>query len=275
MSDLSDVTIGITTFLRPGYLAESVRSLTAHLPECPVIIADDSIPAAPPSICYALDWYCLNAGPIDGASSYRKLSHPLLLMPFDSGLSAKRNLLVKSCQTKYFLIWTDDFKADEECRAGVLKMIEFLDGVASCQVVGGRVDNQPYEANLEYVPGSHIKETRFRMEQRFIDEMPGSGFTVDLIVNYFLGRTEVMKHFPWPEEMKIGGEHVCFFLDLKLANQKVSWLPKVNVKTMTLGPEAQDPRYPAFRGRAYELGHQAMKRRYNIKRYVGMNGDVS
>jgi hypothetical protein len=144
-----------------------------------------------------------------------------------------------------------------------------LDENPDVVVAGGRVDNRPYEGFLEYVPGQYIRE--IRLDTKF----PVPFIPVDLTINYFLGRTEVMKEFPWPEEMRIGGEHVCFFLDLKQARRTVVWVPGVNISTLHLGQEAQDPRYDGYRRRAISLGHPLMKKRYDIKEYVGFAGDRS
>jgi hypothetical protein len=197
-------------------------------------------------------------------------------LPFDSGLSTKRNAGVRACQTKYLLLGADDFDfSTKEAREGILKMVGWLDAYGPdnpniksrmyIDVVGGRVDDKPYEGFLEYVPGEYIKETRLDTS----GEMDDSASVCDLTVNYFLGRTEVMKQFPWPEEMKIGGEHVCFFLDLKLAGRKVCWVKGANITTLKLGPEAQHPDYAKYRARAKTLGHPLMLKRYNIKEYIG------
>jgi hypothetical protein len=100
---------------------------------------------------------------------------------------------------------------------------------------------------------------------------------VDIATNYFLARTEVLKQFPWPQEMKIGGEHVCLFLDLKESGKKVVWAEGININTLHLGtgPDVQDPRYKAFRQRALTTGHALMKIKRNIKTYVDFNGGVS
>jgi hypothetical protein len=196
-----------------------------------------------------------------------------IVLPFDSGLAAKRNAGVEVCQTKYWLCGCDDFDfSTKEAREGVERMVKVLDENLNVDVAGGRVDGRAYEGWLEYIPGDCIREHPMK-------GIPPEGYCVgvDLTVNYFLARTEVLKQFPWPEEMKIGGEHVCFFLDLKLAGKKVVWVPGVNVNTLHLGtgPDVQDPRYGGFRRRAVNLGHPLMKKRYNITRYIGFDGDVS
>jgi len=254
MSDLGDVTILVTSFLRPGYLDRCVHGICENLPECKLIIVDDSKSTDKPEKGF---------GVIDSFEYHRW--DQFIFLPFDSGLSAKRNAGVRSCQTKYLLLGCDDFDfSTKEARNGITKFVSMADTCRDFDVFGGRVDDNPYEGFLEYKPGEYIKETR--LDWRILD---GQGAVCDLTVNYFLARTEVMKQFPWPEEMKIGGEHVCFFLDLKLAGREVCWVKGVNITTLKLGPEAMDPRYPEFRARAKTLGHPLMLKRYGVKEYIG------
>lgn len=254
---LSDVTICITTFLRPGYMFKCCEGVTANLPECKLqIVADDC------------GW---------------GVAH--IVLPFDSGLSAKRNAGVRACQTKYWLCGCDDFDfSTKEARMGIEKLTRILDDNPDIDVAGGRVDGREYEGFLEYIPGDCIREHSLSVHP---PDLQGKSvevvitreeyFVVDLTVNYFLARTDVLKQFPWPEEMRIGGEHVCLFLDLKHAGKKVVWVPGVNVNTLQLGngPDVQDSRYNSFRRRAINLGHPLMKKRYNITRYIGFDGGVS
>lgn len=254
MPDLRDVAVGVTSFLRPKHLSLCLTSLRETLPDCPIIVADDGDIGLPDNWFSPTTW---------------------IQMPFDSGLSAKRNAIVQACQTPFLLMFCDDFMADEECRAGVIGACEWLRGWCGVSVVGGRVDGRPYECDLEW-SGNSIRETRLNSRVRAPLISNGlKAWPVDLTANYFLAVTNEILNVPWFEECKIGGEHGAWFLDLKLAGRRVVWMPGFNVKTMTLGPEAEDPRYRQFRGRAYELGHQAMKRRYKIEKYIDMNGAIS
>lgn len=278
MSTLADISIAIPSFLRLGYLFECLRHIMRNLPECQVIVADDSIEN--PSVI--LDYQTIaHTAPscVTIENSVEKKAFPVLRLPFDSGLSAKRNAIVSACQTKYLLLFCDDFKADEECRAGVLRLGEVLDQWPDIALAAGRVDKKPYEAMLEYVPGSHIRETRVQIAHAN-DPSACNGrpawTPVDLAINYFLARTEKLLACPWPEDIRpIGGEHCAFYLNAKMKGYRTVFVHGVNVKTLTLGAEAQDPRYPEMRSRAYATGHAAMKRHYNIEKFIGMAGDVS
>jgi len=240
---LERITVGVTSFLRAGFLEESLRTIQEFLPECRVIVADDS----DSDLCAEI------AG--DGC----------LRLQFDEGLSRKRNELVKVCKTPLFLLWTDDFKADEQCRTGVLKMLEVLDGDSAIDVAAGRVNHVPYECWLEYKHGSHVRE------HRIVGTPPY--WRVDLAANYFLARTASI--VPWEDRCLIGGEHCLWWLAMKQAGRVCVILPQSNVNTLDLPPSAQDDRYPAFRGRCYEQGHAVMKEILCIQKYYGMAGDVS
>ena len=240
---LEEVSILVTTFLRDGYLIPCLELLRMYMPDAKVIVVDDGMPSLIK----------------DGFCNY---------MPFDSGLSAKRNKGVRIARTKYVLLGSDDFDfGGLETRAGIEKLVKVLEENPDIDVAGGRVNGAHYEAMLEYKKGEYIREHGAALYG--IRPTP-----VDLTVNYFLARTDVLRQFPWPEECRIGGEHVCFFLDLKLAGRKVVFVPGVNINTFQVRNGA-DPRYAAFRARAATLGHPLMKKRYGILDYVDMNGDVS
>jgi len=229
---LNNVTIAVTSFLRPGYLKKCLADIRANLPECSVISADDG-----------------GITEVDYGQ--------LLTLPFDSGLPAKRNTSVKHTQTKYWLCGCDDFDfSTAEARRGVGKMVRILDEHPDVDVASGRVNNTPYEGFLELIPGEYVKEHRLN---------PVDGPTqVDLTVNYFVARTD--RIVPWDERMKIGGEHFDWFWQMKLAGRKVVFVPGVNIRTFHL-LDGVDPRYPQFRGRANELGHKIMMEKWNIREY--------
>jgi hypothetical protein len=239
MSSLADVTIGVTSFLRPGYLIQCIEGIRKGIPECQIIVADDS------------------DIPID------TLGVECIHLPFDSGLPAKRNASVQACATKYWLCGCDDFDhSTTEARAGLEKMIKVLDENPDISVAGGRVHNHAYEGFLTYEPGSHIKETRLVLD--------GSEFQqVELTVNYFLARVADIKDIPWDERMKIGGEHGDWFLELKLQGKKVVWVKDVNINTLPDNYRLVDPRYGSYRGRAVNLGHAVFLRKRRIIRYLG------
>src|SRR5665213_903542 len=239
---LNDVTILITSFLRPGLLTECLKRIKAYLPECPCIVVDDS-----------------NI-PMQGVT---------IQLPFDVGLTVKRNAGVQATKTKYVLIGSDDFNFDAVAHQGILKMLDVLEHNPDTDLAAGRHNNLPYEGFLDYVPGSHIKETRLDPDGKQLF------YQVDLTVNYFIARTETLRQIPWDETIvPIGGEHGDFFLSLKEAHKKVVWIPGVNINSLPFDSRKQHPNYDRLRGRAKSTGHQIFLKKRGIDKYYGFEEPI-
>jgi hypothetical protein len=246
LADLSQVTIVITSFLRPGYLYDCLDGIHKRLQECRTLVVDDS--GFP--LTY-MDW---------------KGNDDLITMNFDSGLSTKRNSAVLACKTKYFLMGCDDFDfSTREAREGIELLIATLDSFQQISVAGGRVEGNPYEGFLEYVPGEYIQEHRLDTSGM----KDGDCRLCDLTVNYFLTYRDVPLRYPWDNRMKIGGEHGDWFLTLKESGVKVAFVKGVNITTLPYDPAKQDPRYAGYRSRAVTLGHRIFMEKRNIKEYRG------
>jgi len=239
---LSDISILITSFMRPGYLTECLKRIRERLPECPIIVVDDS-----------------GDGVKDPAITVK--------CPFDSGLTVKRNAGVKVCKTKYLLLGSDDFDFGSiEARQGVIKLYGVLENYPDLDIAAGRHNNIPYEGFLDYVPGQYIKETRL------VPRGNPPFYKVDLCVNYFLAKTKTLIEVSWDEDIvPIGGEHGQFFLHLKEARKKVAWVPGVNIKALPYTPAWQHPDYAMYRSRAKSFGHKIFLKKRNVKDYYGFD----
>jgi glycosyltransferase involved in cell wall biosynthesis len=233
--NLSNITILITSFLRPGYLADCLDGIKKNLPECSVIVVDDGAMVA------------------DG----------IISMPFDSGLSAKRNLGVAATKTPFLLMGSDDFDfSTKEARDGIERMLSVLKDDPSLAVAGGNVDGNRYEGNLTVAPGQYIAQSSIPPDP--------SGITlVDLVVNYFIARVDSIRPYPWDERMKIGGEHGDWFLTLKDNGLKVVAVTGVNITTQKYDPDKEDPHYASYRGRAKGLGHKIFLRKRGVSEFYG------
>jgi hypothetical protein len=251
---LSDVTILVTSFLRPGYLYECVKRITNNLPECKILVVDDG-----------------NALPeFDFDHNFG-----VIPLPFDSGLPAKRNAGAKAIKTKFMLMGTDDFDfGTPEARAGVTKLLESMESFPQIDVAGGHFNRMPYEGFLDYVPGSHIKETRLFTDPKPWAELTQPFYQVDITVNYWMARPELLAEIPQDERMKIGGEHGDWFLSLKEAGKLVVWIPGVNVNALPYEPKWQHRDYNQYRGRARTLGHKIFLEKRNIKTYYGFDEEI-
>jgi glycosyltransferase involved in cell wall biosynthesis len=254
---LSDITIIIPTFHRRGYLADCLQGISNNLPECEVVVVSD-----------------------DGVIPQTENE---IYLPYDSGLTAKRNAGVTNASTSYCLIGSDDFDfSRKEVRQGLIEMEIALDCYPHIDVVAGRVNNRPYEGYFSAVEGEYIKEWRLEVKNTW----PFSGhrtrnvdihhmWQVDIAVNYFLARTKVLREVPWDEKIfPIGGEHADWFLDMKAANKTVVVMPYANITTQPYDASKQHPLYKQYRNRAFSTGHQLMMEKRGIKKYYGFDEEV-
>jgi glycosyltransferase involved in cell wall biosynthesis len=252
MSTLSDVTILVTTFLRPGYLRECLETIKTGLPECDVIISCDD----------NLSHDKIPPGRYTWAS-----------LPFDSGLSAKRNAAVAHTTTKYALLGCDDFDFSPlNVRRGVARMIDVLDAHSEVDVVVGTFNGRAYEGTLEYVPGEYIKEHRLLNGSiEMICRGARPAYKIDIGINYFLARTSVLREIPWDENIgPIGGEHGDWFMTMKQAKKTVVFVPGCDIYSLLSKNVWTHPDYFKYRRRTH-LGHQAMLKKWGVKRYIGFD----
>lgn len=238
---LDGVSIVIPTFFRPGYLQRAVAGALEWMPECETIVACDD------------DGYTKPIGDV------------WIPLPFDRGLTAKRNAAVSRVTTEYTLIGSDDFNFNERAAFGVLKMKQFLDAHSAVDVVVGTVNDRVYEGTLEYVPGEYIRAVE--LPWRGLHEMS----VIEIGINYFLARTEVLWEVPWDETIRpIGGEHGDWFFEMKLRGKKIVHLRGCNIYEIEGQPEWRHPDYLKYRWRAQQ-GHELFLKKRNIKRWIGFD----
>jgi hypothetical protein len=91
---------------------------------------------------------------------------------------------------------------------------------------------------------------------------------VDIGVNYFLARSEVLRKHPWDQTIvPIGGEHGDFFMTLKQAGRTVVWQDNCHIKTFD-AIERRHPDYMTMRRRAQSTGHKIMCEKWGIKDWL-------
>lgn len=254
MSLLDDVGIVIPAFHRRGYLERCLYDLCHNFPECQVVVVSDD--DKPPELY--------------GYSAWQEL-------PYDSGLTAKRNAGVSLVITPWTLMGSDDFDFSTiEVRRSVIDMCTVLQAHPEIDVVVGRHNNRNYHGFLEYVPGEYIKEHSLNTKENLPFALkPFPVWRVDIGPNFFLAKTNVLREIPWDETIRpIGGEHADWFLDLKKANKTVAFLPYANVNEQPRDPRKQHPDYPKFRRRAWD-GHALMMKKRNVKAYYGFGEEVN
>lgn len=255
MNNLHNMSVLITTFLRDGSLELCIGLLRANLPDVKIIVVDDGHRTEKKTLLY---------------TALRSAGHIVIECPFDTGLAEKRNVGIKACQTEYLLMGCDDFVFDCEARAGIEKLLSVLNDNPTFALASGRVMNVPYEGFFEIAPGDYVKEHPLVVKK----EKPF--YKVDLTVNYFLARVELIRDVVYDSRMKIGGEHGDYFLEMKRLGRTVVWVPGVSIKNMEcFGHIAgNDDKYEGYRGRARYLGHQMFLKKYGVRHHIGFDMSV-
>lgn len=209
----SKLTVVVTSFLRPGALEKTVASLMMTGEPIDILIVDDS----------GLDYEPQTTFADPSVSVYR--------MPFDSGLSAKRNAAMKLIDTPYVLIVDDDSQIQRLCVDQLINEltpgIDFLcaiDGMKASLFTDTAVvfwRPQPY-ASLENRPLYHY------------------------VSNYLFGTRQAFLDNPWHEELHCG-EHLPWAYEAYRKGVAITPTTALSVKNMaTKGI----PLYNAMRSRA-------------------------
>jgi GT2 family glycosyltransferase len=239
---LPSVDIIIKTFMRPACLRRLVGSIITRYPGAPLNIADDS----------ELD---------EGTRSYyaelERQGHQVVLLPFNVGLSAGRNVLVDRTSRPYLLLLDDDRVFTEDTRIEALVAVLDADpsiGVAAGSSLDNGTDLISYEHNL-------------RVQHRLLHYYPIGPETIPIgghpcrlaqgVHNFALFRREVFATTRWDEELKTM-EHSDFFLRLSGTGWKVVHVGNVSVAHFHESP----PGYDAFR---YDrANNERGKKKWNI-----------
>jgi glycosyltransferase involved in cell wall biosynthesis len=229
MGGTSDITVGVKTFLRTPKLRMCLESLTRHA-WCEVIVADD--------------------GPIDEEREelYKEFSGRLPLvvvrLPFDTGLSAGRNQIVRRCSTDYLLVLDDDQTVPDNigALADVLDECPDLGGIScvwleksgrKCTACNVRVEGR--RIMKEAPDDTEVLSTRDGLRYALFDFVPNST----------LFRMTCLADQAWDPFYKIGKEHLDFFL----MHQRLGrWKFAVSLDVV-IGhhPEGASPDYDDFR----------------------------
>lgn len=185
----SRLTIGISSFERPEALLRLVGSIRRFYPDVPIIVVDDSSAAVQESVCRLLS-------PITGVD--------IVTTVHDVGLSEKRNIALRLCQTELFCLCDDDFVFTAATKLELL--VAAVD--AGCDLAAGEVgDTTVYRHRFERrgtVLFTHIVDPK--MAPTF-----GGYPLYDLLLNFFLGRTAALRAVPWNPVLKLH-EHDDWFM---------------------------------------------------------------
>lgn len=210
----------VTTFERPELCARLIRSVREHAPDVRIVVVDDSqVPGVWPEADHVMH------------------------LPFDSGLSAKRNAGVAEVAAGWVAILDDDYVFTEATR--LERLVEIAQETATDIVAGQVMENG---VPLDYYGlfgqvGSHVTVRRGWTQD-------GPVRRCQLVPNFFVARAEVLTAHPWQDWMKLG-EHSMFFWEHR-ESLKVGWTDEVRIDHLKAHPAG----YGGFRIRSVEFKQQ-------------------
>ncbi|XP_073713615.1 beta-1,4 N-acetylgalactosaminyltransferase 2 isoform X14 [Misgurnus anguillicaudatus] len=207
----SQVTITTKTFLRYNKLKVLIKSIRKVYQKIKIIIADDN-----PNPENLSD---------DNIEQY--------IMPPAQGWFAGRNLAVSQVTTKYFLWVDDDFEFLDETR--IESFVEIMEANPELDVVGGAVSGEQYYFSLEYIEDDEGGCLR-RFQGKHHKPLPGFDgcFFVDVVVNFFLARTDAVRRVGFDPFLKRVG-HTEFFID------GLGKLLVASCKDLSIGHQIHEP----------------------------------
>jgi len=184
------LTICIAAFERNDALARCVASIREITKTIPVIVVNDG--RLPPVL--------------------HLTNGRLINMKFDSGLSAKRNMMLKVVRSKYMMLLDDDFFFRRQFPFG--EMVDVLERHDDIDILGGRIEGRTTNWNTTVL---RINGTE--IDRRSGAHRKGGGITYcDMIPNFWVGDVaKIRKMGGWDADLKCGGEHLDFFAKAKKA----------------------------------------------------------
>ena len=231
MNRLKDVTIIIKTLERKIQLMNQLKSIKALKFKGEIIITDDSL------LPYGNEI----------KEMFPKMDIKYIELPFDTGTSKGRNLMLEKVKTKYFILCDDDFIFDPRSRIPIMKkylvendfdllggfFYEFW-GSSKWQNRLLKVSKYFFKHKIVLPPfykyfynGNFILDnTKCIVEEVQIDDE----FKIcDITHNFFIAKTDSIRKIGGWNDLLKGGEHHNFFLRAKKGGLKIGATNKCGV----------------------------------------------
>lgn len=224
---MDDITIIVKTLDRYNCLVDFLKSVFKKYPTIKVLVGDDSYNSSKEKILKQFEEYNIE---------YYDLEE-------DCGLSAGRNYLLDKVKTKYFILADDDFvfdkKTDLPSAFKILKEkdLDILGGfVRNYKIVKNKFDELLvfFEKIIKYeLPTNYIGSLKLDGDVFYANYIVHSfpEYTdTDLVLNFFIAKTEKIKEIGgWDNNLKLQ-EHTEFFYRMKINNLKVGFTNKLSVQ---------------------------------------------
>lgn len=234
------ITAVIKTFERSNKLYSLLDSIKKYYPKMKIIIVDDSQE---------------DKNIVQENIKYFKL-------PFDIGLSAGRNFAINNIDTEYFLLLDDDYLFNEETK--IETFYNILENT-NLDLVGGDV-RYLNGRMMQYDGILYLDNKRILHCKKDYYQIKNDYKVCDIVLNFFLARTKVIKEIGgWDERLKLA-EHTAFFWKHK-GKIKVAYTNKV----LILHDPERTGDYIAYRNRARSFFDEYMVRE-NIRGIMNCNG---
>lgn len=213
------ITVGIKTFFRPHCLENCITSIRARYPHIPIIVTDDGDSESK----------FLNRKIVEKINNCRYIE-----LPFDSGLSCSRNLMVKESKTPYFFLTDDDFYFTNS--VNLEKMLEFLEST-QYSLLGGicsesRYHSKSFSRKFKTIRKNNgIYHVQTKDVKIPVDYTKLHIYESDTVHNFFLADRHALIQSPWDDKLKLG-EHEKFFVEFFLAGYKCAYSENIQFKEM-------------------------------------------
>lgn len=236
MSLLDKVTIIVKTFERPQCISGLIYGIKLRYSDIRIIVVDDS---KKPKVIAGVEY---------------------LEMPYDSGVSAGRNLALSKVDTQYVVTLDDDFVFDK--RTELERWLEILENT-NLDLVGGNVDGHPnYHASLHIIDDALVfKPEPVGKECNFL--------LWNIILQFWMGRTEKIREIGgWDNEFKTV-DHIMFFAR-SIGKIKIGYCSDVKIGHMPI----QDSKYYQHRNGRMQQYLRLLMDKLNINRVIDIHGRV-
>ncbi len=224
---MDEVTIIVKTLDRYNCLVNFLSSVFKKYPKIRVLVGDDSEISSKEKVIKKFGKYNLQ---------YFDLEK-------DCGLSAGRNFLLDKVETKYFVLADDDFVFDK--KTNLEKALQILQE-KKLDIIGGYIRNYKIiQNNFDKFLVFIEKIVKYELPTNYIGELNKEGnifyadykiksfpeyIETDLVLNFFLAKTEEIKKMGgWDNDLKLQ-EHTEFFYRTKLNNLKIGFTNKLSVQ---------------------------------------------
>lgn len=211
---MKDVTIIVTTFERPEFALECVKSMRQFYPDIEIIVSDNGKKRNELRKQLTRQFKCRYIG-----------------LPFDCGASRARNEGFKATNTKYAVLCEDDFRFTKE--TNLKKFREILEADPSLGIAGGVClkNDSPGIIGSNFI-FDREKEIFYRDPVKKPDWKEINGikyYYCDYIRMFFMARNIPELCF-FDEDFSAGGNHTSGLMKIKIQNKwKIAYVPDVKL----------------------------------------------